>query len=101
LVEPNREFAATVFVELEVWPRTHDERRAREEECAHWDVERAVRSVNLRLVVIRAKDCAGRSGLAPMHAVHVAAALEPDCEESVTEERSGEPHGRDGASASS
>ena len=92
LDDPDREFASSAFVKLEIIPKAayygrHDEVRLYEEFFAA--VAREPES--LEAVVREAHSQARAWGLGAVDALHVAAAVLTDCDELVTPERPGKP----------
>jgi predicted nucleic acid-binding protein len=92
LDDPNRSFASSNFVRLEVLPKALFNKRPREAEfydeffraVLHWPHDTDV-------VVTGAYEIAVKFGLAAMDALHVAAALSIGADELVTTEKRGKP----------
>lgn len=92
LDEPERSFASSEFVRLEVLPKAVFNNKHFEAEfysayfdgVSHWPTD-------LNAVVVRAQEIAVRFGLAAMDALHVAAALNAGANEFITTEKPGKP----------
>jgi predicted nucleic acid-binding protein len=92
LDDPDRTFASSEFVRLEVLPKALFHAKSSEAEfyrsffeaVTHWPD-------STDAVVGHAYDVAGRFGLAALDALHVAAALSVGAEELITTEKRGKP----------
>jgi predicted nucleic acid-binding protein len=92
LDDPNRAFASSEFIRLEVLPKSLFNRKSMEAEfyssffqaVTHWPD-------NTDAVVRHGYDLAVRFGLAALDALHVAAALSVGAEELITTEKRGKP----------
>jgi predicted nucleic acid-binding protein len=92
LDDPNRSFASSNFVRLEVLPKALFNKKLAEAEfydeffraVSHWPSDTDA-------VVTNAYDIAAKFGLAAMDALHVAAALVIGADELITTERRGKP----------
>jgi predicted nucleic acid-binding protein len=92
LDDPNRTFASSEFIRLEVLPKALFNRKTMEAEfyssffqaVSHWPD-------NTDAVVRHAHDVAVRFGLAALDALHVAAALSVGAEELIATEKRGKP----------
>lgn len=92
LDDPNRSFASSNFVRLEVLPKALFNKKSAEAEfydeffraVSHWPGD-------TNAVVASAYDIAVELGLAAMDALHVAAALSTGADELITTEKRGKP----------
>ena len=92
LDDPNRSFASSDFVRLELLPKALFNRKSAEGEfydeffraVSHWPSD-------TNPVVANAYDIAVKFGLAAMDALHIAAALSTGADEFVTTEKRGKP----------
>jgi hypothetical protein len=92
LDDPERMFASSEFVRLEVLPKALFNRKSQEAEfysayfqaVSHWPDDTDT-------VVTHAYDMAARFGLAALDALHVAAALSVGAEELITTEKRSKP----------
>ena len=92
LDDPNRSYASSEFVRLEVLPKAFFNRKSEEAEfyleffraVSHWPT-------NAGAVVRQAYDIAVNFGLSALDALHVAAAVSAGAEELVTTEKPGKP----------
>jgi len=92
LDDPERSFASSEFVRLEVLPKALFNRKSDEAEfylqffraVTHWPV-------SMDVVVRQAYELAVRFGLAALDALHVAAAINAGAEDFVTSEKPGKP----------
>jgi predicted nucleic acid-binding protein len=92
LDDPSREFASSVFVELEVVPKATYERRKAELEM-YTEFFRAVKHWpdSIDEVIARARQEAFACGLGAFDALHVAAAVLVGADDLVTTEKRGNP----------
>jgi len=92
LNDPNREFASSYFVQLEVLPKATFNKQQDEAEfyetffsaVTHW-------ATNLEKIVQNAQQIACTYGLAAMDAIHVAAALQVNADQLITTEKPTKP----------
>jgi predicted nucleic acid-binding protein len=92
LDDPNREFATSAFVRLEVLPKAEYNGQVTEAEFykTFFEAASAVVPVTGELVA-QAEEEAEHAGLSAMDALHIAAAREAGCSELVTAEKSTKP----------
>lgn len=92
LDDPNREFASSVFLKLEVLPKAMYNRNEAEAEFYNTFFGAVTLwADSLDTIVLEAFNQAGSWGLAAMDALHVASAASLGAEELVTTERSEKP----------
>jgi predicted nucleic acid-binding protein len=92
LADPNRSFAASDFVELEVMPKAVYHRQQTEQAFyQNFFARLAVRVRNRRGLEVEAYNTAARYGLNAMDALHIAAAIEVGAAEFITAERPTSP----------
>jgi predicted nucleic acid-binding protein len=92
LTDPNREFASSLFIQLETQPKAiyHQQQLETEfytaffDEVLHW-------AVDLEQITQRAHHIAKTYGLAGMDALHIAAALSISADEFITTEKPTKP----------
>lgn len=88
LTDPNREFASSVFIKLEVLPKAIYNRQTKEVEF-YEEFFKAVSywATDIDEIIRKAEEEASESGLGAMDALHIAAAISVGATDFITTER--------------